>query len=102
MRLIDRDWDVVLDVNDLDDLRVVGFSVYNNVLILWDEDFDPRVQEAIDLFRMRGGMLIAIHEHKGSVVCFWESENNIPDEYMTEIELDDDIWDCEHRTGENK
>jgi hypothetical protein len=54
------------DIEHGEYLACSGVSTYRGVLILWDEDFDPRVQIVIDqLTDPQRRHLIAIREHQG-------------------------------------
>ena len=56
---------LVDDVERGEYLACQGVSTYRGVLILWDEDFDPRVQGIIDQLSVcQRRHLIAIREHQ--------------------------------------
>jgi len=78
-----------------------GITVYKDVIILWDEDYDTRVMGMIDVHFPAGSVKpIAIHESKGSVNILWPNEAgwwSVCDNY----DVENDSW-CPthyHRDG---
>lgn len=61
-------------------VRGVRFSLYNNIIVIWDEDFDTRVLQVLDLMPSRIHVQLAtIAEHEGTVELTWYRE--IPQGY---------------------
>jgi len=59
---------LLCDIERGEYLHCNGVSTYRGVLILWDEDFDTRVQLVIDqLSGIQRRHLIAIREHKATL-----------------------------------
>lgn len=54
--------------------RIHGFAVYKGVIILWDDCYDRRIREVIDVLEELGcaGQVIAAHKHVGPVMIFWD------------------------------
>lgn len=76
--------------NHADDIRL---SVYRGIIVLWDENFDPRVLEFIDALPSEVmTQLVVISEHEGCVTFVWEEE--IPDGYEEGemLEAPEDLW----------
>ena len=86
-----------LDFNDLQTIRPAGISVYNGVIVLWDEDFDTRVLQVIDdMPDYERCALFAIHEHEAGVDCFWRT-STVPVRWtVDDIDIDGDVWSVDN------
>jgi hypothetical protein len=50
----------------------VGFTRHEGILVLWDEDYDPRVLNLIlEMNPAERRNLVAIHEHKAMLDLYW-------------------------------
>lgn len=70
-----------------------GFSVYRDVLIFWDEDYDNRIITLIDsLPEAVRNILVAIREHEGSLQVVWSTKCDDA-EYLDEgVTVHNDWW----------
>lgn len=72
----------------------LGFSVYRDIVVLWDDDFDTRVLDWIDsLTDETRQKLAAAQENEGNLYLLWHSE--VPFEYRVNGEVEapkGDIW----------
>jgi len=71
-----------------------GFSIYQGVLIQWDEDQDDRVLEFIDNLRdCERSELAIVQEHEGTIALLWR--NTVPSGYEegNYIEVGNDAWE---------
>lgn len=71
-----------------------GFSIYQGVLIQWDEDQDDRVLEFIDNLRdCERYELAIVQEHEGTIALLWRS--TVPSGYEegNYIEVGNDAWE---------
>jgi len=94
----------ILDVEDIKAAyRLTGISSYRNTLVLWDEDTDTRVFDLIDdLTDVERQLLLAVHEHEGSVLFFWKSTEP-PKRLERGVHTPDgDYWSAEHRCMEGR
>jgi len=65
-----------------------GVSFYRGVIIMWDEDHDPRVQQVVDqLLPTQKDNLVAIQEHEASLSLVVKDPTRAPSEY-DEFEVD--------------
>jgi len=64
-----------------------GFSIYKNVLIQWDEDYDKRILNFIDQMpeKYRNNLLFC-HEHEANLLLFWCKE--VPVKYREDEEIE--------------
>lgn len=92
MRYITREKILIFNksnlVNFLDDFNAYyPFSIYKNLCVIWDDDFDHRVLDVIDnIPDFDQGELVAIHEHEGGLNLLWA--NNVPYGYKEGDSLD--------------
>jgi hypothetical protein len=74
--------------------RIYGVSVYDGVVVLWDEDRDRRVLAFIRKLREPiRRRLIAVQEHEGSLTLFWRGP--VPKRYVEdapEVYVLGDYW----------
>lgn len=73
-----------------------GFSVYQGVLVVWDDDYDQRILAWIDSLkpdiRMR---LYAANEHEGSLSLMWRGSHvprSFREDMMVRSVADQDSW----------
>ncbi len=78
-----------------------GLSVYNGIIVLWDQDYDTRVLQMIDeRFPIGQDKPIAVREYKGTINLLWKSKDDAfvecfyqeQDDYTTE----GDCWSASH------
>lgn len=74
-----------------------GVGIYKNVIIVWDQDYDPRVSQLIDYINFRSWIdsnvsLIAICESKGSVSLLWNGP--VPTRFSVDSPSIDVAGDC--------
>jgi hypothetical protein len=62
-----------------------GMSIYKNVLILWDEDFDTTIHNFIDSLGIDAKSLCAAMERKGILNLLWH--DFIPEKYQENKEV---------------
>jgi len=74
-----------------------GWSKYNNVYVIWDEDYDTRILSFIDNYdgdneKYKYDNLIACSEHKGSIMLMFYGF--VPFEYAKgkSIDICGDSW----------
>ncbi len=92
MRYVTREKILILCKDDLinftnDPNADSAFSIYKNVCVIWDDDFDHRVLDLIDgmpAFILKE--LFAIQEHKGGVCLLWQED--VPSGYEQDVFLD--------------
>lgn len=69
-----------------------GFSIYKNVIIQWDEDYDERIMiflnKQSDYILSR---LVMVHEHEAGLSLLWRSGGCSLSEGL-EVGVDGDIW----------
>ena len=73
-----------------------GFSVYKDVLIQWDEDYDERVCEFIDDLNPRiRRRLISVQEREGNLALLWDE--SVPSTYAkgNGVDVAGDYWTIE-------
>lgn len=63
-----------------------GMSIYKNVLILWDEDFNIILYNFIDSLGIDSSSLCAVMERKGRLYLLWHDV--IPEKYQENKSLD--------------
>ena len=57
-------------------------SLYNGVLVIWDDDFDDRIFDFIDSMQeLDREMLLACSERKGMLELIWKRDTFIPTFY---------------------
>ncbi len=77
-----------------------GFSIYNGVLVQWDEDEDKRVLTFIDdLPEELRCQLAIVQEHEGSLGLIWH--NSVPSGFDEgeEVEVEGDFWVIQKSKG---
>lgn len=70
-------------------------SLYNGVLVIWDEDFDDRIFDLIDSMQeLDREMLLACSERKGMLELIWKRNTLIPSELAEGLSIDvaGDTW----------
>jgi hypothetical protein len=68
-----------------------GFSLYQGILVIWDEDQDTRVLDFIDnLLPEAQEQLLVVQEHEGCIRFVWD--HYCPHECEGEIEVRNDSW----------
>jgi len=70
-------------------------SLYNGVLVIWDDDFDDRIFDFIDsLSEPVRKMLLACSERKGMLELIWKRNTLIPSELAEGqcIDVATDVW----------
>lgn len=71
----------------------VGYSVHYSVLVVWDEDRDPRILRFLDdMPRPERDLLLAIYEHEGDVALLWAVKVPFGYSVGSEIKVGDDYW----------
>ncbi|MFH1024600.1 MAG: hypothetical protein V1809_14560, partial [Planctomycetota bacterium] len=71
-----------------------GFSVYQDVLVRWDEDRDPRVLDFIDdLPPALRKNLAVVQEHEASLSLRWKGRVPTGFEEGVLVEVGDDTWE---------
>ena len=83
-------------VNVYDFPMPYGFSIYRGVLIVWDEDYDPRILGMIDDMPDQARKeVLAAYEHEGGLSLLWTDDDIAPSEYDPGELLDvrgSDVW----------
>ena len=72
-----------------------GISTHRGVLVVWDEDHDTRVLQAIDETFMDAPPL-AVGEHKGTLLVLWASEEVASRCAQKDLMVDADYWVAYH------
>jgi hypothetical protein len=88
----------VLHLADFGELATPDFSVYRDVLVLWDADHDARILAVLDeLLRQHqaGAALVAAAEHKGLLTLWWWGESTWQGAEVATA--DADTWRVVHR-----
>lgn len=78
-------------------------SLYNGVLIIWDNDYDDRIFDFVDsLVEPVREMLLACNERKGMLELIWKQNKFIPD-HLAEgesVDIAGDTWHILSSVGE--
>jgi hypothetical protein len=76
-----------------------GYEVYKDVVIVWDEDHDPRIKNFIDdLSHDDRDNLIMCGESKGDLTLWWAYQ--VPESFQEKKSVsvaNNDSWNIEHR-----
>ncbi len=86
----------VLKLTDFGPLT--DFSLYRDILILWDEDHDGRLLAILDQLldeTTDTDLLVAAAEHKGELVLWWWGRGGWNGDQLATT--DRDAWKVEHR-----
>ncbi len=91
-------------VLSLENLRAIGdlshgITVYNEIIIVWGEDYDARVMSLLDdHFTGTTRRPFAIRESKGHVDILWKLYEDYYDYHsiLDEVEVDGDMWSAKH------
>jgi len=93
---------VVIETTQLPGDSYYGMSVYRDVLVLWDEDYDTRVLDFIDdMGTVYRDNLLAVRENKGSLDLRWKADQPIPSELQPHgdgVEVGNDCWSVSSST----
>lgn len=87
----------VIDLSQFKGGPAYGVTVYRGVLIVWDEDRDPRVIEAVDdLVDIpdKTETLMAVHESQGYLIAVWK--DRVPASVDGRLWVQGDEWNVEH------
>lgn len=69
-----------------------GISLYRGIIVIWDEDHDPRVFTLIDeYFQIGTKKPFAINEHEANVSILWKEESDASNG-MVDYDVEDDNW----------
>lgn len=94
-----RDRILILDNDFLRSLNFStnhGFSLYKGALVVWDEDHDPRVLEAVDRIIQKSGTIegvVILQEHEGCLIV----ASSYPVFLGHEINVGNDNWSIENK-----
>ena len=73
-----------------------SISVYKNIIVCWDDDYDGRIVEFLDtLDNLTRSCILAIGEHKGSIFFLWKEGvciHAFDDGVSTTEEIGSDWW----------
>ena len=82
----------IFHIKDITLPRGCGFTLYKNVLVQWDEDFDDRI--IIWLNKQSEhvlNQLIMVHEHEGGLSLLWKPGQPLLSEGK-EVTVAGDVW----------
>ncbi len=75
------------------DRRNIGYSVHYGVLVLWDEDRDPRIIRFLDdMPRPDRDLLLAVYEHEGELGLLWAVKVPFGYSVGSEVKVGNDYW----------
>jgi hypothetical protein len=79
-----------------------GFSIYRDLIVVWDRDHDVRILKVVDeRFPIGSQRPLAVNEHKGTLSLLWNDRDDVPFEGSLDIHAEGDWWNLLHYCVEN-